>query len=250
MQALWITLSAIGGLLLLCIAAIFFGSVKLRITCLEKPKITASFLGIRVTLLSDKKERPATKDLSTCHNPNRALKKELARQRKEAERARRKREKIAKRKAMHKAEKQMTEQATPNILENLEMIRSLLKKLYKKTRGKIKIRIQKLLISIGTEDAAKTALTYGIVLQSTAILLQWIQDNFTELHRKPGSVQIQADYLSGKSHAEIDMICSVRVFRALKIAYGMLTAYKAEKSKAIKKAKKRQAKKQAAQTIV
>ena len=244
MTALWITLSVIGGLILFIALLILLGSAKIRISCYQKPKIVASVLGIRFTLVSDKEPEGAQKDLSRCRNPRRALKKELKRQQKEAKKAEKKKQKAAI-KAAQKAEKKKEKKAlaasqpTPNLKENLEMITNLLKKLYRVTRGKIGIRIKRMHISVGTDDAAKTAILYGVILQSAAYLLQWIETHFTHLRRDPGDMQIRPDYLSGKTHAQIDIICSIRLYRALGIGIKMLSAYTSEKKKALKKAKKR-----------
>ena len=50
MQALWITLGALAGLLLLVVLLLLVGKARIRIICEKKPKVTASVLGIRFTL--------------------------------------------------------------------------------------------------------------------------------------------------------------------------------------------------------
>jgi hypothetical protein len=80
---------------------------------------------------------------------------------------------------------------------------------------------------------------YGIVLQSASYLLQFIQTHFLNIRREPGDMEVVADYLSQSSHAEIDIVCSVRLSHALDAVLKMLSAYKKEKKKAYKKAGKR-----------
>ena len=51
---------------------------------------------------------------------------------------------------------------------------------------------------------------------------------------------VQPDYLSQKCYADIDIICSVRLYRAIGIGTKMLMAYRKESRLANKKAKRRQ----------
>ena len=244
MITLWITLAAIAGLILLIVLLLCLGVAKIRITCIQKPKVVASVFGIRFTLVSDKEPKKAEKDLSRCRNPERALKKELRRQRKEAEKALKKKQKAAE-KAARKKEKKKEKKAlaatqpTPNIKENLETITALVKKLYTVTRGKIKIHVKKMDIAVATGDAAKTAMLYGVVVQGVSYLLQFMETHFTHIRREPGDMRVRADYLSAKTHAEIDIIFSIRLCRALGIGLKMLSAYRLEKRIAMKKARRR-----------
>ena len=90
MTALWITLSIIGGLLLLALLLLFFGKAKLRIVCDKEIKVVASILGIPFTLFSSKKKDEPEKELSRCFFPNLTLKKEMRRRKRQAEKARKK----------------------------------------------------------------------------------------------------------------------------------------------------------------
>lgn len=245
MQALWITLGAIAGLLLLLVLLLLVGKAKIHIVCVQKPKVIASVFGIRFTLISDKKkEKDATKDLSRCRNPGRALKKEWKRQRREAKKALKKQRK-AREKAKRKAEKKKQKKAlaanrpSPNVLENLAMITALIKKLYLASNGKIHVHVKKMHLSVATGDAAKTAILYGVTVQSAAYLLQFIQTHFLRIHRKPQSMQIRADYLSDKSHVDIDIVVSIRLCSAIGIGIKLLLAYSTEKRNALATAMKR-----------
>ena len=245
MNALWITLASIAGFLLLIVLLLIFGCAKIRITYTSKPRVVASVLGIRFTLVSDKeKKQEAQKDLSRCRNPQRALQKELRCQRKLEKKALKKKQK-AREKAARKAERKKQHKAlaattpSPNLVENLSMITSLIKKLYKVTRGRIGIHVKKMHLSVATGDAAQTAILYGAVVQASAYLLQWIETHFTHIRREAGDMQVRADYLNTKTHVEIDIICSIGLMRAIRIGLSMLSAYRSEKAVALKKAKKR-----------
>ena len=238
----------LGGLFLLLLL-ILLGKAKIRIVCREKVRVVASVLGIPFTLVSDKEPQPqAPRDLARCLHPDKALRRELRKQRRESAKAWKKQLKDA-RKAEKKAakkqkKKQLQQQSsqkapTPNVKEKLEMVFSLLKQLYQHTSGKFRLHIRRMHISVATDNAADTAILYGVAVASASCILQWLQDHFIPIHRKEGSMQIQADYLSEKSHVDIDIVCSVRLYRAVGIGICMLMAYGKEKRLSYKKALRR-----------
>lgn len=244
MIVFWIVLAIIALLALL----ILFGSASIRIVCKEKLRVVATVCGIRFTLISDKeKKKKPPKDFERCRDPEKALRKELKRQRKLAEKAERKRLKALK-KAEKKKKKQQTEKTgrkapTPNLKENLEMILALLKKLYSLTAGKLHIRVRKMQIEVGSGDAASTAILYGVILQSASYVLNFIETSFNHIEREDGDMSITPNYTLGHCSADIDIACSIKLRRGIALAVGMLLSYNEEKTIARKKATLRQKKK-------
>ena len=247
MTALWITLAAIGVLLLSLLLLLLVGNAKLRITCNQKVTVVISVFGFSFRLFPRKQEQEeaASRNLARCRNPERVLRKELRRQRREIAKACKKKQKAAKKAARKQAKKEQKKalastQPKPNLIDNLSMISALIQKLYEMTHGKLKVRVRKMHISVATGDAAKTAILYGAVLQSASYLLQLIQTHFIEIERKPGAMEIFADYLSDRSHVDIDLVFRIRLIRAARIAIGVLRAYDCEKDLALAKAKQRE----------
>ncbi len=241
MTPLQITLLAIGGLILLLIFLVLLGTVKIRISCRDKLKVVLSVVGIRFTLYPDKQDKEAEKDLSRCRNPERMLKRELRRREREAKKALKKAYKKQLKAQKRKLEKQQRKatQPTPNLKENLGMITELVKKIYRITNGKLEIRVHKLLVSVGTDDAAKTAILYGATVQSVGYLIELIDSKFAKVKRNAKDMEVVADYTSGKCHAEIDISCAVEIPRAIGLAIKIYNTYKKEQAKTLKKAKLR-----------
>ena len=119
------------------------------------------------------------------------------------------------------------------------MVAALLKKLHRVTKGKPEIHIRKLKIAVGTDDAAKTAILYGATVQSVSCILQWLQTHFIPIRRRPGAMTIDADFVSGKTSADIDLCCSIKFRRAIVMAVRMLMAFLKEKDAVDKKVKAR-----------
>ena len=92
---------------------------------------------------------------------------------------------------------------------------------------------------VGTDDAAQTAILYGVILQSASYLLEWIEAHFAHIRRKPGDMTVEPDFEGGKTFADIDLTLKVRVFTALRVFLGLKDAYRAESRRAQRKAAKR-----------
>ena len=77
---------------------------------------------------------------------------------------------------------------------------------YEVTKGPIK----------KAEDAAKTAILYGAVSGSIALIVELI-DSYTNLSRlKERSIIVESDFLSDKSEADISISLSISVYGAIK----------------------------------
>ena len=90
---------------------------------------------------------------------------------------------------------------------------------------------------MGTDDAAKTALLYGAVVQATAYICQLIESHYQHVERDDGDMTVTPDYVSGKCSAEVDFRFQVSVVAGIRIALRLLTAYRKEKTMAHKKAR-------------
>ena len=125
---------------------------------------------------------------------------------------------------------------SPNLKENLDVILALLKKLYERTHGKVKIRVRRMHILVGTDDAAKTAITYGVILQSASYILSFIEQKFTHIAYREGDISIAPDYVSGHMSADIDITASIKIRRAIRLGLAILLAYFKESRAAKQKA--------------
>lgn len=239
MTVLYILLGILFGLLLLILLVFLLGTASIRIVCNDELRVRASVLGIRFPLYPKKGDDEEKKSLKQCKNPQRALRRELAQQKKVAEKRLRALQK-AKGKA-HKKKKLKAKkgQPNPNLRENLEMIRALLQKLYEYTHGAIRIKVKRMHISIGSDDAAQTAIRYGAILQLATYILEFIETKFNHIERREGAMEIKADYLSDSITSDIDIVCGMKLRHALKAFFGMYSAYKKERRLALKKAKAR-----------
>ena len=237
MNALIIALAIVLGLVLLLLLLILLGRAKIRIICQGKIRVIASIYGIRFTLYSD---RPKKKRLvHRCDDPDKILARELRRQKRALRKKQKKLVKKLKKKQTKKNRQARRGQPDPNPFENLQMIQALIKKLYTLTRGAVRIKVRRMHIYIGTEDAAKTAVTYGMVVHAASCTLELIDTCFTKIRRKDGAMKIVPNFLSETTTSDIDISASISLQRAVSIGLGMYSAYKAERRLALAKARAR-----------
>ena len=240
MTALITILIILGVILVSAVLIFFFGNAKLRVISRDQIRVVASICGISFTIYPDKKDAPKKpRNLARCRNPEAVLRRELKRQQRAKEKAERKKEKAAKRAAKRAEKKIGIPQKycpVPNLKENLEMILALLKKFYHKTRGKIKIKVNKLHIRVSADEAAHTAILYGVVAQLVYRIVAYVEDNYTAIERRDGDLSVDPDYTSSECSAEVDVVFSAKIWRAIFIFVDMVNAYDAEKKIAYRKA--------------
>lgn len=80
---------------------------------------------------------------------------------------------------------------------------------------KVNIRVVKIHASIGTSDAATTAIAHSLVVQCAAYLVDFL-DNHSNIDLSgKADIDIRPDFLSQKSWAEINCVFHLRVITAL-----------------------------------
>ena len=240
MIALITILIVLGVILVAAVLILFVGNASFRVISADELRVIASICGFRFTLYPDKKKAPKKpKNLARCRNPEAVLRRELKRQQRAKEKAARKKEKAAKRAAKRSEKKIGIPQKycpVPNLKENLEMVQALAKKFYYKTRGKIRIKIKKMHIRVAADEAAHTALLYGVVVQLVSYIIGYVESNYAAVERHDGDLSVEPDYTSSESSADIDIVFTAKIWRALLILIDMVDAYDAEKKIAYRKA--------------
>ena len=240
MTALITILIILGVILVSAVLIFFFGNAKIRVLTKDQIRVVASVCGIPFTIYPDKKDsQKKPRNLARCRNPEAILRRELRRQERAKAKAERKKERAARRAAKRSEKKIGIPQKycpVPNIKENLEMVLALLKKFYYKTRGKIRIRINKLHIRVSADEAAHTAILYGIVTQLLHTIVTYVENNYALLEGRDENISVNPDYVSTECSADVDIVFSAKIWRALFIFIEMVDAYDAEKKIAYRKA--------------
>ena len=114
----------------------------------------------------------------------------------------------------------------------IERITRLLGRIVDRLHGALTLRTRRLIVTVSTDDAAKTALLYGAVSAALAGLIEFLDNSVAQIKTRGRDViEVRADFVSGKSKANIDLVLSARVSRILRILFTFLTSGVGKKRK-------------------
>lgn len=212
MIALYIVLSVL--LLLFLIALI---PVTLTLKYKEQVELTASALAIKFQLHPRKKKKVKISDYSQKKAERRKKK------------ALRKRARGASKKAVKKQEGKPQEKKP--LLESLEIIYKLLSTCAAQATKHVKIKTTRIVINVATDDAAKTAMLYAAVSNSVLLILTFLDSCGKLKGSAQSTVSVNADFLSEKSSADIEISFTLRVWHIAKSLFVTALKYVTQKSK-------------------
>lgn len=208
------------GAVLLAFLLLMLLRIKLFITYREDVALTAGALGLRIRLFPRPKKVKWRR-----YSPKKAKKLQDKQEKKQAAKAAKKAKKKAEKKARKEAEKTSpSKKRKKTLTDKIRFVRALLAAVTRKTHRHLRLQTARLHIRVASDDAAKTAILYGVVCQSVAYLLAAL-DNVTKLKSTTTQVSVEPDFLAEKSSADVRIVLSVRVFGALMILLGAALAY-------------------------
>lgn len=105
------------------------------------------------------------------------------------------------------------------------LIKDFIEKTYASAKRGLTVKIQRINIVIATEDAAKTAIMYGVISQGCAYFLEFLKGLTKIKYKKRANINISTDFLSTQTTFDLRIILSWKLYRALGIAVS--TAYRA-----------------------
>ena len=215
MPALIIILSIIALLALLLSL-----KITLRITYKDAFKISLKVLFFKKRLYPSKK-----KEKKYPHS----MSKRKAQKIKESLQKKKKPKKEKKKKKEKELEK-------PDLVSMVSIITSFIKHFIKLFTGSVRIKLSRMHLTVASEDAATTAVTYGAVSQSVNILFPLI-NSIKNVKKLPSgkNLSVRADFLSDTPSADVDIILYVRVGGAIKAV--LIAAARAFKKAVVDKIK-------------
>ncbi len=126
-----------------------------------------------------------------------------------------------KRSAPNKPKKDKNELLPGGIGETFELVLELLEKF----TGHLRCEVLRLRISVGTKDAASTALAYSGVSSAAAFLLEALDTHTVMKLRSPRDVRVDADFDSGDIGCDIGVKFSIRIINILRAGSGFIMNY-------------------------
>ena len=148
--------------------------------------------------------------------------------RRKAKKATKKALKKQKKKAKKKALAQSEDKKPKTLRQKIRFARGLLAAILRRTHKHLRLHAARLHVLVATGDAATTAVAYGAVSQSMSYLLALL-DRITKLKAAEPDVLVAPDFTSEKSHVDIHLVLSMRVFGALCTLFGVIFSYIGDK---------------------
>ena len=144
-------------------------------------------------------------------------------------------EKAEEKPAEKKAKKQTAPAEKIPLGEKINIVLSLVKKLCKKFFRHLRLDVSHIVITVGADDAAG-AITYGIVSQSVAYLLAFLDAHLNIRKKRRGEIAVRCDFTADRTVCDIRITASLAVWQLLDI--GISFAYNYFKGKDIFNLKK------------
>ena len=182
--------------------------------------LTLRILCFRFPLYPKKTKRP---------DPRKFTKKRLERMlRKERKKAEKKALK-AKEKTEKKSGKK--EEKKTSAADTLRLVLQLISAVFPRFVRYLRLDVSRLIVTVSTDDAAKTALAYGAAAQAAAYLSAFL-DSYVDVRHPPAREErIECDFVSGKTTCEILVAASLRVWQIFVILMVAALRFLAAKNK-------------------
>ena len=116
-------------------------------------------------------------------------------------------------------------QSIEDIVALVKLLIEIAKKVLEKTWRYIRIKIERYDITVGTDDAAKTALIYGGVSQATSYLFTLLDETAHFRVKRKAPVNVGVDFLSAETKANVQMDFCLRLWHILSIGLGAGITY-------------------------
>ena len=134
-----------------------------------------------------------------------------------------KKKKKSKKKKTHIAED--TPKEKKPIGETVGLITDIVKAFCSKFFGHVRVKLTRFIIRVATDDPAKTAISYGVVVQAVSYLVEILRRNTDYKPGKSGALDVSADFTIPKSCADIDITLSVSLWGVIRSGLHAAFAY-------------------------
>ena len=112
-----------------------------------------------------------------------------------------------------------------SLLESLQLVLEVLPIFIPHLVKRLKIKTTKIIIAVGSDDAAKTAMLYAGVNNLVIAIVAFL-DNYRKLKNlKKSNIVVSADFVSEKCSADIEISFSLRVWQIIEVLFASAIKY-------------------------
>jgi len=129
-----------------------------------------------------------------------------------------KKKNVKKKPVSDKPKKAKKETTFDDFMKIITSFRQILDKIFSYFTKNLRVDIKALRIKVAADDAASTAIYYGLVSQSVAYLLEIIEENIEKIkYKRKDSLIVTADFTSEQFEVQIDITFKIRIRQLLVI---------------------------------
>jgi len=187
------------------LVALFFVRIKFDIILESDILVKLNILGIKIPLYPAKEKKIDTKKFKKGYP-------------KESDATERKKQKQKNTSATASEEK------IP-LGDKISTILSLIKLLFSRFFKHLRLDISRIIVIVGTADAATTAITYGIISQSVVYLLNFLDKNLNISKKRSSEIKVLCDFTSDSTVYDVFISASLNIWQILDIGISLVYNY-------------------------
>lgn len=220
------------GVVMLIFIGILALKATLKIEYRDEVALSVRVLCFEMGILPKKKPKPLDPSKMTPKKYRKLLEKKKKREQQQALKKKQRAEKKKQKKAQNEKRKSVQELAQAHkqpkkrsLLENISLIKEILAVVLGRFSRHLRIKLTRIRLVIGTDDAAKTAMIYGAAAAGVACITEML-DNVTNIeYTTDADVSVEADFLSERIDVDVKIEISLRVWHLLDIALRAVGAF-------------------------
>ena len=205
----------------------------------DEVALTVRVLFIKIKILPKKDKR------KKIHSMSRKKAQKIKDQLKAKEEKKQKKKQLKKEKKQaakaQKAKEPKQKKTLSEILDLVDLATALVKTVLKCFFGHLRVDVARFRIRVATGDPASTAVAYGAVSQAVSYLIALLRDNKNVKGLKTADFDIECDFLSDSTTADVKLSFSMRVWHVFHIAFAALGSLIKSKIKSAQKKSEREA---------
>ena len=109
--------------------------------------------------------------------------------------------------------------------EKISTILSLIKLLFSRFFRHLRLDVSKIIIIVGGGDAATAAITHGVIAQSVAYLLEFLDSHIKISKKRKGEINVLCDFTSVSTKYDISISASLSVWQIIDIGASLAYNY-------------------------
>ncbi|MBE6679826.1 MAG: DUF2953 domain-containing protein [Ruminococcaceae bacterium] len=192
------------GIILLLLVALLFVRIKFDIILEGDILVRLNVLGIKIPLYPAKEKKIKTKKFKKGYPKEKESSKKKA--------------------SPPKKEPAPSDEKIP-LGDKISTILSLIKLLFSRFFKHLRLDISKIIVVVGSNDAATTAISYGIISQSVAYLLEFLDNNLNISQKRNGEINVLCDFTAENTVYDVFISASLNIWQILDIGISLVYNY-------------------------